>query len=63
MSDPDTLYYHQAMKEPDYKKFKDSMVKEVIEWKSIENYDVVPTSEISSGATVISSVWQMMRKK
>ena len=37
MSDPDTLYYHQDTKEPDYKNFKDEMVKEVIDWKSNDN--------------------------
>ena len=33
VSDPDTLYYHQAMKEPDREKFKEAMVKEVTDWK------------------------------
>ena len=63
MSDPGTLYYHQAMKEPEHKNFKDAMVKEVTYWKSNDNYDVVLTSEIPPGATVIPSVWQMRHKK
>ena len=63
MSDPDKLYYHQAMKEPDHKNFKDAMVKEVTYWKSKDNYDVVPTYEMPAGATVIPSVWQIRRKK
>ena len=62
MSDPDTLYYHQAMKEPDHKNFKDAMIKEVTDWKSNDNYDVIPTSEIPAGPTIISSIWQMRRK-
>ena len=33
LSDPDTLYYHQSMKEPDRDKFKEAMVKEVIDYK------------------------------
>ena len=41
MSDPDTLYYHQTMKEPDHKNFKGAIVKEVTDWKSSGNYDVV----------------------
>ena len=49
MSDPDTLYYHQTMKEPDHKNFKDAMVKELIDWKLNDNYEFVPTSEIPSG--------------
>ena len=57
MIDPETLYYHQAMKEPDHKNFKDAMVKEVTYWKSNDNYDVIPTSEIPAGATIIPSVW------
>ena len=63
MSDPDTLCYHQAMKEPEHKNFKDAMVKEVTDWKSNNNYDGVPTSEIPAGATVIPSVWHTRRKK
>ena len=27
-SDPDTLYYHQAMKQPDADKFREAMAKE-----------------------------------
>ena len=63
MSDPVTLYYHHVMKNPDYKNFKDSMVKEVTDWKSNDNYDVFPTSEIPAGAKIIPSVWKMRRKK
>ena len=39
------------------------MVSEVTNWKSNYNYEVVPTSEIPAGATIISSLWQMRRKK
>ena len=59
MNDPDTLYYYQAMKEPDNKNFQDAMVKEVTDWK----LDVVLTSEIPAGATFIPSVWQTSHKK
>ena len=51
------------MKEPDHKNLKDAMVKEVTDWKSNDNYDVIPTSEIPAGATIIPSVWKMRRKK
>ena len=57
MSDPETLYYHQAIKDPDHNNFKDAMVKEVTDWKSNDNYDAVPTSEIPFIATIIPSVW------
>ena len=57
MSDPDTIYYHQAMKEPDHKNFKGAMVKEVIDWKLNDNYEFVPASEIPSGSSIIPSVW------
>ena len=62
MSDPATLYYHQATKEPDHKNFKYAMVKEVTDWKSNDNYDVVPTSEIPAGETSIPSVWNEAQK-
>ena len=50
------------MKEPDYMNFKDAMVKEVKDLKSNDSYDVVLTSEIPAGATIIPSVWHMRRK-
>ena len=30
-ADPDTMYYHQAMKEPDAEEFKAAMVKEIVD--------------------------------
>jgi hypothetical protein len=47
------MYHHQAMKQPDKEKFQEAM----------RNYRLVKRSELPEGATLISSVWQMKRKR
>jgi hypothetical protein len=59
---PDTMYYHQAMKEPDNKKFQADMEKECLAHYKEGNYKLVKRSKLPEGATLLSSVRQMKRK-
>ena len=63
VSDPDTLYYHQAMREDDREEFKSSMLKEVTDQFENGNFTVVHRSEVPSHQTVLPAVWQMRRKR
>jgi hypothetical protein len=63
VSDPDTLYYHQAMKEEDREKFQESMAKEVTDQFNNGNFTVIPRSEVPKGQTILPAVWQMRRKR
>jgi Reverse transcriptase (RNA-dependent DNA polymerase) len=63
VSDPDTMYFHQAMKEPDREKFKVSMIKEVEDQFNNGNFTVVPRTEVPDGHTILPAVWQMKRKR
>ena len=63
VSDPDTLYYHQATKEPDWKEFKKGMTKEIDDQFANGNFTVVHRSEIPEGEVVLPAVWQMKRKR
>jgi hypothetical protein len=57
------MYHHQAMKQPDKEKFQEAMRKECEAHYKEGNYRLVKRSELPEGATLISSVWQMKRKR
>ena len=63
VSDSDTLYYHQAMKEHDCEEFRDSMDKEVKDQYENGNFTVVHRSQVPEGQTILPAVWQMRRKR
>ncbi len=62
-TDPDTMYHHQAMKQPDKEKFQEAMKKECEAHFKEENYKLIKKSKLPEGATLLSSVWQMKRKR
>ena len=63
VSDPDTLYYHEVMKEPDRKEFQSAMSKEVNDQFENGNFTVVPRSKVPEGHVILPAVWQMRRKR
>ena len=62
-TDPDTMYYHQAMKEPDKEQFLAAIDKECEAHFKEGDYKLVKRSKLPKGATLLSSVWQMKRKR
>ena len=62
-SDPDTLYYHEAMKEPDADKFNEAMDFEWEDQMGNGNFQMMLKSEVPQGAKILPSVWQMKRKR
>jgi hypothetical protein len=62
-TDPDTMYHHQAMKQPDREKFQEAMRKECEAHYKEGNYRLVRRSELPEGATLLYSVWQRKRKR
>ena len=62
-ADPDTLYHHEAMKEPDKAEFKKAMQKEIDDRMRDKNFSVILKSELPQGATVLPAVWQLRRKR
>jgi hypothetical protein len=61
--DPDTMYLHEAMKEPDKKEFIDAMHKEVKDQSDHDNFVITHKSRVPTGATILPTVWQMKRKR
>jgi hypothetical protein len=62
-TDPDTMYYHQAMREPDRELFKKAIRKECEDHFRESNYKLVSIDQVPKDATLLSSVWQMKRKR
>jgi hypothetical protein len=63
VSDPETLFYHQAMKEEDRDKFQESMAKDVTDQFNNGNITVIPRSKVQKAQTILPAVWQMKRKR
>jgi hypothetical protein len=62
-TDPDTMYYHQAMREPDKEMFKEAIRKECEDHFRESNYKLISIDQVPKDATLLSSVWQMKRKR
>jgi hypothetical protein len=63
VSDSNTLYYHQAMKEPDRDKFQEGMHKEISDQFENGNFTVVHRSSVPSDQIILPAVWQKRRKR
>jgi Reverse transcriptase (RNA-dependent DNA polymerase) len=62
-ADPDTLYYHEAMREPDRPEFIKAMVKEVQSHTENGVWELVPRSSVPLGTNILPAVWAMKRKR
>ena len=56
-ANPDMLYYHEAMKQPDKKHFIQAMEKELDENFENDNFEVVHMNQVPKDATILPSVW------
>jgi hypothetical protein len=62
-SDPDTMYYHQAMTAPDRQHFLSAIVKEVNDHITNNHWALIPREEVPEGTKILDSVWAMKRKR
>jgi len=60
--DPDTMYLHQAMKEPSKDKFIAAMVEEMDTQLKGKHFSLILRSKVLKGATILPAVWQMKCK-
>jgi hypothetical protein len=63
VSDPDTMYYHQARKEEDWPDFERAMQEEMDGQLEDGNYSVVLRNQVPAGKSVLPAVWAMKRKR
>ncbi|GAX15565.1 hypothetical protein FisN_3Hu032 [Fistulifera solaris] len=62
-SDPDTMYLHQAMKEPDKDQFMLAMRKEIDSQMDHGGLELKHINDVPKNATILPAVWQMKRKR
>jgi len=62
-TDPDTMYLHQALKQPDRLKFVEAMDKEVKDQMGNKNFTIVHKSKVPKDKSILPAVWQMKRKR
>ena len=55
-SDPDTLYYHQAMKEKDAPQFRQAMQKELDDHTKNGHWKIIRRADVPKGHKVLDSV-------
>jgi len=62
-ADPDTMYLHEALKQPDKVNFIRAMVEEIEGQQQNGNWEVVPRRRVPQGVPVLPAVWAMRRKR
>ena len=61
-ADPDTMYMHQAMQQPDKANFIEAMEKEVRDQMENRNFTIIRRTKVPEGASILPMVWQMRCK-
>ena len=62
-SDPDMMYFDQAMKQPDCKEFLNVAIREVNSHCEHKHWKLLPRNEVPKGQPIIESVWAMKIKR
>jgi hypothetical protein len=62
-AEPNTMYYHEAMREPDRAKFIKEMQKRVQSHTENGVWELVPRSSVTPGIKILPAVWAMRRKR
>ena len=62
-TDPDTLYYHEAMAASDADNFTDVIIKEVDAHCERNHWELVLRSKVPAKQNILDSVWAMKRKR
>ena len=62
-SNPDILYYHQAMQAHDKDEFKQAVIDEVNAHIKGNHWELIQNEDVPEGTKIIDSVWAMRRKR
>ena len=57
-SNPDIMYFHEVMRQPDRAQFLKAAVKEIDDQTENGNWRVIRADTVPEGATVLPAVWQ-----
>ena len=61
-SDPYIMYFDQAMKTPDRKKFLNAAIIEANSHCELKHWKILPRKEFLKGQPILDLVWEMKRK-
>lgn len=62
-TNPDIMYYHQAMKAPDREQFVEAIADELNAHIEGNHWEMVPVEDVPEGTIILDSVWAMRRKR
>lgn len=62
-TDPDIMYYHQAMQQPDREQWKKAVERELSDHEKGKHWVAVLISSLPKGTKVLPAVWAMRRKR
>ena len=62
-SDPDTMYFHEAMKAPDAKEFLKAMSKEFNDHCDRGHWEIIQITEVPKETRILDAIWSMKRKR
>ena len=62
-SDPDTLYYHEAMQADDREQFTDAMIQEINSHNDNEHWELMLRKDVPKCHKILSAIWAMRRKR
>ena len=63
LADEDTMYLHEAQRQPDWDEFQKAMGKEINDHQEGGHWEVIPKSKMPRGHKVMRGVWSMKRKR
>ena len=62
-ADPDMMYWHKAMQQPNWKHILQAAVKEVNDQTKHGNWEVIHHTQVPPDASILPSVWSMKTKR
>jgi hypothetical protein len=62
-ADPDTMYHHQAIMEPDAKDFKEAMAKVIADQMQNVNFTIHKKVDFQKEKIILSAIWQMQQRR
>ncbi len=63
LADADTMYLHQAKRQPDWQQFKDAMKEEIVAHTKNKHWTIISRSQVPKNRKIMRAVWSMKRKR
>eukprot|EP00957_Ditylum_brightwellii_P095659 7288350-Ditylum_brightwellii.AAC.1 len=60
---PDTMYFHQAIKQPNAPQFVETIIKKINGHIERGHWQFIPTEDVLKGTNILDAVWAMKQKR